>query len=33
MNVQHSLIREYMLYKFELIHNVTEATKNISFGL
>ena len=29
MNVQHSLIQELLLYKFELGHKATEATKNI----
>ena len=28
-NVQCSIIQELMLYKFELIHNVAEANKNI----
>ena len=29
MNIRHSLIRELMLYNFELGHNTTETTKNI----
>ena len=29
MNVQYNLIWELRLYKFELGHNATEATKNI----
>ena len=29
MNVQHSLIQEFMLYKFELDHSNTETSKNI----
>ena len=29
MNVQHSLIHEFMLYEFELSHNTMEATQNI----
>ena len=29
MNMQHCLIQKFMLYKFDLDHNVTEATKNI----
>ena len=29
INVQHSLIQELMLYKFELDHNGAEVTKNI----
>ena len=28
MNVQHSLIQEIMLYKFEEGHNAVKATKN-----
>ena len=31
MNVQHGLIWEFMLYKFELGHNAMEATKNICY--
>ena len=30
MNVQHSLIRELMLYELQLSHNAAEASKNIS---
>ena len=29
MNMQRSLIREFMLYEFEPGHNTAEATKNI----
>ena len=29
MNVQCSLIQEFMLYEFKLDHNAAEATKNI----
>ena len=29
MNVQHHLIQEFLLYKFKLGHDATEATKNI----
>ena len=29
INVQHCLLQEFMLYKSELSHNTTEATKNI----
>ena len=32
MNVQCSLIQELILYKFEVGHNATEETKNISCG-
>ena len=31
MNVQCSLIREFMIYKFKLSHNTVEAIKNISY--
>ena len=30
MNMQHSLIQEFMLYKFKLGHNSIETTKNIT---
>ena len=29
MNIQRSLIQKLMLHKFELDHNIAEATKNI----
>ena len=29
INIQCNLIQELMLYKFKLVHNATEATKNI----
>ena len=32
MNVRRSLIRQLMLYEFELSHNAAEATKNICFA-
>ena len=32
MNVQRSLIRELKIYKFELDHDVAEATKNIWYA-
>ena len=31
MNIQHSLILEFMLYKFELGYNAVEVTKNIFY--
>ena len=32
MNMQRSLIRQFMFYQFELSHNVTEATKEHSLS-
>ena len=29
MNVQHSLIRQFMIYEFEASHRAVEANKNI----